>query len=598
MTKRRLERLRIYAPPWMIIGISTLFMAVVVIVGLMNYNREKNTMAEILREKGAALIRSFEAGARTGMMGLFGSEGRLQVLMDETASQKDIAYIVIADKDGTVLAGTEKDKIGEPISAYVFNVSFSPGNDPGWRIVKNTNGKHIFEVFKRFLPLESFSTGPAGSQTDRIDSSGMMSCIPGWMGHMPADRILDPKNRPVIIIGMDVTPFEQATAEDQRNNAVTLGLIFLLSVTGVITLFWAQNIIQSRELLQDTRAYASEIVANLPVGIVVAGENGQIHYINAVAGTLLDVPADRQEDGHAETIFPESILGLLDRISPDTPVAEGEFTLGKPGERATPVSVSVTNVMNSDGRRLGYMVILKDLSELRKLEAEIQQGEKMAAVGNLAAGIAHEVRNPLSSIKGYASFLGSLFESGSENRKAADIMVEEVDRVNRVISELLEFARPSDLERRETDMNDLITHSLDIVAHEASFAGISTATDIDSNLPMMNVDPDRMTQVLLNLMINAIQAMDRGGRLTVSAHPSDGRLVIGIGDTGRGIPACDIPHVFNPYFTHRKNGTGLGLAIVHKIVESHNGTVHITSRENEGTTVSVSLPIQNERILK
>jgi two-component system sensor histidine kinase HydH len=92
--------------------------------------------------------------------------------------------------------------------------------------------------------------------------------------------------------------------------------------------------------------------------------------------------------------------------------------------------------------------------------------------------------------------------------------------------------------------------------------------------------------------------MDRGGRLTVSAHPSDGRLVIGIEDTGRGIPACDIPHVFNPYFTHRKNGTGLGLAIVHKIVESHNGTVHITSRENEGTTVSVSLPIQNERILK
>ncbi|MDA8404859.1 MAG: PAS domain-containing protein, partial [Desulfobacteraceae bacterium] len=490
------ERTRIYGPPWMIIGISALLMGVVVVMGLLNHNREKKTMGEILKEKGAALIRSFEAGARTGMMGLFGSDARLQTLMVETASQPDIAYIVIAAQDGTILADTDKGTIDKKNPAFLFNKSFHPDDKPQWRMVKKTNGRSIFEVYKRFLPIDPGNAGHDPQET--------MRCSPGWMDHMPVNRILDPKNRPAIIIGMDVTPFEQAMAEDQRNNAVILGLIFLLSVTGVITLFWAQNVMKSRKLLQDTRAYASEIVANLPVGIVVIGGNGQIQYINTVASSLLNVSPDQKEEKSAEDILPQPILDLHNQTGPDRPVIEREITLGDSNQDRVPVTVSVTDVVNDDGQHLGFMVVLKDLTELHRLETEIKRREKMAAIGNLAAGIAHEVRNPLSSIKGYASYLGSLFDAESDNRKAADIMTGEVDRVNRVISELLEFARPSDLKRLETDIRDLIGHCLDIVSHEASVAGVSVITHLDDDLPLVMVDPDRMTQVMLNVLINAI----------------------------------------------------------------------------------------------
>lgn len=585
MSKSWMERTGIYGPPWMIIGVSALLMAMVGVMGIMNHNREKATMGKILKEKGAALIRSFEAGARTGMMGMFGSEAHLQTLMEDIASQPDIAYIVLSDQDGTVLAHTDKQMIGTHKPAFAFSDIFSPKEEPQWRMVKGPNGENIFEVYKLFLPV-------GGKYKHAPNQRMMMRCPPGWMNNMPAQRILDPENRPAIVIGMDVTPFEQAMADDQRHNALMLALIFFLAVTGVVTLFWAQNIVKSRKQLQDTRAYASEIVANLPVGIVVSGENGRLIYINAVARSLLNAESDHDEGPSARDILPPSILDLYGEIGSERPVAEQEIHLNRPGKDPVPVTVSVTHVVNDDGQRLGFMVVLKDLSELRRLEFEIRRREKMAAIGNLAAGVAHEIRNPLSSIKGYAAYLGNVFESDSENRKAADIMVEEVDRINRVISELLEFARPSDLKRSETHMGDLVGHCLDIVAHEAEFAGVSIIRHLDETLPPMMVDPDRMTQVLLNVMINAIQAMDRGGRLTVRARVMDSAMVLDIEDTGKGIAHDDLAGVFNPYFTRKKNGTGLGLAIAHKIVDNHGGSIQIHSQENVGTTISILIPVQ------
>ena len=167
--------------------------------------------------------------------------------------------------------------------------------------------------------------------------------------------------------------------------------------------------------------------------------------------------------------------------------------------------------------------------------------------------------------------------------------------MNRVISELLEFARPSDLKLVATDLRKLIEHTLGIVAQEASFAGVAITTQLDHNLPELMVDPDRMTQVILNILINAIQAMAQGGQLSVTTHRREEEAVVNISDTGHGISTEDQGNLFNPYFTTKKNGTGLGLAIVHKIVEDHGGSVHIRSTQDSGTQVSVTLPIHQVR---
>lgn len=163
--------------------------------------------------------------------------------------------------------------------------------------------------------------------------------------------------------------------------------------------------------------------------------------------------------------------------------------------------------------------------------------------------------------------------------------------MNRVISELLEFARPSDLKLSKTDVGKLVEHAIGIVAQEATFAGVTIVKQFDHNLPPAMIDPDRITQVILNVLINAVQAMAKGGRLSVDTRQERAIIVIDISDTGPGISPKDQSNVFNPYFTTKKNGTGLGLAIVHKIVEDHGGTIRIRSEEGRGTNVSMTLPV-------
>ncbi len=590
MRFRWMEKSKLYAPSWMIIGISLVLMAVVLFMGIENYHREKNHMGTILKEKGAALIWSFEAGAQTGMMGLFGNDIHLQTLLEETAFRSNVSYIALVDRDGVFLAHSDKKMISKSAEAFVVNSSFSPTDDPQWRTVDGKKNGKIFEVYKSFLPI----TPDHGYMEEEQGHHDMSSSLK-WMKDMPQDRILDPKHRPVIVIGMDVRPFEEAMAKDIRNSLITAGVIFLLAVAGVVSLFWAQNYMHSRKQLQDIRALASEIVRNLPVGMVVVSGDGKIRFINGVACSLLAVRPESGEGALARSVLPISLLDLRNSISRRKTVVEKELRLPGRGNTSVPVNVSTTDIVGEDGQYIGFMFILQDLSELRQLEIKIRQREKLAAIGDLAAGIAHEVRNPLSSIKGYVTYFGSLFAQDSENRKAAEITAEEVDRVNRVISELLEFAKPSDLNLVATDLRKLLEHTLRIVAQEASFAGVTITTQLDHNLPELMVDPDRITQVILNILINAIQAMGLGGQLSVITHQREEEVVVDISDTGHGISPEDQGNMFNPYFTTKKNGTGLGLAIVHKIVEDHGGSVHIQSTKGSGTQVSVSLPIHPAR---
>lgn len=164
--------------------------------------------------------------------------------------------------------------------------------------------------------------------------------------------------------------------------------------------------------------------------------------------------------------------------------------------------------------------------------------------------------------------------------------------MNKVISELLEFARPSDLKVAETDIREVIRHTVGLVAYEADSTGVTIDQQVSANLPALMLDSDRITQVLLNLLINAVQAMDQGGRLTITAESTAEAVEVSVQDTGKGIAAKDQANIFNPYFTAKKYGTGLGLAIAHKIIEGHGGNLRVESREGSGTRVSITLPFQ------
>jgi two-component system sensor histidine kinase HydH len=572
---------KIYISPWMTIGISLVLITVVGFLGVVNYNRDKEQMGTLLKEKGAALIRSFEAGTRTGMMGMMDMTVgiHLQILLEETAGQPDISYIGIVDRSGIILAHNKRSLIGKRFVKLNILRNLSPAHQPKWRIVGQQNKGKYFEVYKTFLPILNH---PSHEHTDGYNS-------------VTTKKILDPKNRPYIFIGMNISPFETAMREDFKHNIVMVAIIFSLGLAGVISLFWAQNYTRSRKLLQDTHKFASEVVTHLPVGILVMDTRYQIIYSNAEAWNLLGTDNLSVEGVNAKMLLPDNIWSLYDSIKSGQSLAEKEICLLPKKSKPVPVAVSATDIHGEDGRYIGFMFIFKNLTEIRELENKTRRIEKLATVGNLAAGIAHEIRNPLSSIKGYVTYFGSLFEENSEDRRAANHMKDEVDRVDRVISELLEFARPSDLKFKEIKVRDLIDYSLRIVTHEAETAGIQIEKFIESDLPDLKADPDRLTQVLLNLYINAIQAMAKGGNLIVQAGIKGSKLILDVSDTGMGIPLKNLKHIFDPYFTTKNKGTGLGLAIAHKIVENHNGFMQVKSTEKLGTTISLELPIIGEK---
>jgi two-component system sensor histidine kinase HydH len=238
-----------------------------------------------------------------------------------------------------------------------------------------------------------------------------------------------------------------------------------------------------------------------------------------------------------------------------------------------------------------------DLSELKRLEREVQRHDRLVALGKMAAGVAHEVRNPLSSIKGFATLLGSKFNDGSEEYEAADLMVQEAERLNRSITELLNYARPTALRKEPVDIGEIVELSLKLISGDAQVLGVKSSLDLEADLPAISVDKDKINQVLLNLYINGLQAMEQAvstKELKVSVHHDEreGMVIIEVQDTGKGIPQEDLDKVLDPYFTTKPEGTGLGLALAFKIIDEHKGTIRFASKEGEGTTVSVSFPIQ------
>ncbi len=606
--RHRIKTLLGNVSPWIVIGMSLILVVIVLALAVINYNREKRYMERALSEKGSALIKSFEAGARTGMMGMMGGESNLQVLLQGTASQPDILYIAIVDSSGQILAHSDSSKIGQTGLTAKVLASMKPSKEIQWRVVAGTGKDKAFEVYKLFLPLQSTDQQNRSARTmnermgrmmhGRMGNSGRLRWQPGWMRGQNQDRTSAFGQKSVIMIGMDSRPFEEAIGEDITMTATMSAVLVLLGLAGVVSLFWMQSHLRSRKLLQDSQALTSEIVANIPEAIIVCDPDGRISYVNAIGMQMFAAEAagpSAIQGRPASEFLPSVLLLLYNQVDRDRPVVDAELELMTAGREKLPVAAVVTNIITRQGAVVGRLFMLRNLSQVKQLQEEIRKADRMAAIGHLAAGVAHEVRNPLSSIKGYATYFGSLFAEGSDNRKAAEVMTAEVDRLNRVISELLEMARPADIKRKNSEIGPLLESSQRLVKQEAEGAGVKITIDADPGIGAIPVDPDRLTQALINLYVNGIQAMPDGGELKVSARVQGKILLLRISDTGTGLPEDGLSQIFNPYFTTKKTGTGLGLAIVQKIVEAHDGTIVVERTGGEGTTFLLSLPVERAK---
>jgi len=575
-------RWSLHPSPWIIIGWVVILLIVVVVLALQNYSREKQYMSRILEEKGAVIAGAIEAGARTGMMGMMWGGKQVQTLIEETALLPGILYITVTNRDGLVQASSNRKLVGTRLTPSLFATGAQPSEAIRWRFKDIDNQQQSFEVFRIFKLI---------AKLDGMHcQGGMMMQDNDWCSPQETDS-----GAKVILVGLDPKPFQDAIREDIRNTAIISGILVLLGIGGFISLFWLQSYRTTQRSLQDTSAIAEQVVKSLPVGLVATDKDGKISLYNKVAEQITGLDLMHAKGNDPESIMPVTLCGLREYLDRGESISEKEMECEFIADKIVPVSISASNIVNEEGNFVGQVLIIRDLGEIRRLEEEVRRKEKLAAIGGLAAGVAHEIRNPLSSIKGIASYYKGKFADGSDDKEMAVVMIEEVDRLGRVISQLLEFARPAELNLRPANLNEILEHSARLVKQEA----IAKNIQIDLNLTPKGepavVDPDRLTQCFLNLCLNGLQAMENGGRLTISSFIGNGNFAIDIKDSGSGISADDLAKIFDPYFTTKTKGTGLGLAIVHKIVEAHQGQVKVRSTLGQGTVFSIILPLRPTR---
>lgn len=249
------------------------------------------------------------------------------------------------------------------------------------------------------------------------------------------------------------------------------------------------------------------------------------------------------------------------------------------------------NIRLSDSRSIG---IGQDVTECKRLEEELRQSQKMEAVGQLAAGVAHELNNPLGAVIGYADILleqGNLDESA---KAYVNRIISRAEAAAKIVKQLKDFAQPSETQKNTVDLNQILGDTLELVANQMSLQRIIVATRLDPQVRSIWADRDCLQQVFLNIALNAQDAMPRGGELTITTRPSnDGRFFeVTFADTGVGIPEENLGEIFDPFFTSGKNGqgTGLGLSISQRIVSDHAGHITVESKDGEGATFTVVLP--------
>jgi two-component system sensor histidine kinase PilS (NtrC family) len=349
----------------------------------------------------------------------------------------------------------------------------------------------------------------------------------------------------------------------------------------------------------DLAAQSADVIRCLSSGLVTIDANGVITNFNEAAAEITGQPARAAIGRPVETLSPE-IAALIGRAGGRT-VLRREVIAVKRGSGERVLGVSVSALTNHRDQHVGHIVNFSDLTDLRRMEAQVQRGERLAAIGQMAAGVAHEIRNPLASISGSIELLRATpRELDPDSGALMDIVLREVDRLNGLITELLDYARPRERVLTPIDLSVLIEETLRVFAQDRTYAHVNASfyPDSDARGLELQADPAQIRQVVWNLLRNAAEAMPEQGEIRVTlrrgedsgAPPGSTYAEFVVADSGKGMTREEQERLFEPFFSTKTRGTGLGLATVHRIVLEHGGQILVDSAPGRGTRMSIRLP--------
>jgi PAS domain S-box-containing protein len=299
-------------------------------------------------------------------------------------------------------------------------------------------------------------------------------------------------------------------------------------------------------------------------------------------------PRDRRLKGEEE----DFMRGLMDRVQDGEVIPNVEVKRRAKDGREIVTSMTISPLRDAEGRVIGASRICKDITHLKRAEERLILTERLSSLGELSAGVAHELRNPLAGIKINTQILLRKKDFPEMERRLLESSQEGIEKIQKIVEDMLHFAKPKASHINEEEINDVLEKSLPILQTKLKKANIFFLFERGGSLPRVRIDVHQIQQVLINLMLNAIQAMEKGGTLTVRTFAEDGGVGIEVRDTGIGIPKSHLKKIFDPFFTTKSEGTGLGLSISHKILESHGATIDVVSEEGKGAVFTIHLPVQ------
>ncbi|PKN50349.1 MAG: hypothetical protein CVU58_01300 [Deltaproteobacteria bacterium HGW-Deltaproteobacteria-16] len=563
-----------------IVAASIILLSVLTVITFLNLNREQQMMKHFLLQEGLTLIRAFEAGTRISIMQGWQGEDNLVALVQETAKSPAIAYISVINEQGKVMAaaGEWRDSSTRPPVSQVLS-----HNIPLTNFAVQDSPKKIFEVAKEFNPGATLEYGWENWQSR-------------WQQWCQSKKNGTPMTgRQAIFVGLYTAEFDEARKEDVKQALIMGGILFLLGSAGLYFIFLYQGIRVSRSTLADMELYTRNVIESMPAGLLTLDTRGRIVSSNGKMEELLGKPVSELEGKTLRQIAGNRQSQMEPLVQGGTDFVDLPLEYQRQNGETIPVKVSAARLLNKDGKWLGTVLTFRDMREIREMEEKLERSRRLAALGRMAAGIAHEIRNPLGTLRGFAQYFGGQAQDGSAKRYA-ELMIGEVDRLNRTISALLQFAKPREPEFEKVVLGELLTKTAQLLADDFKNHAVAFGLDVPEEDIFLEADPDLFIQVLLNLLQNALAAVEEDGSIVLGARRYNDAVHVWVRDNGKGMTPEEQARMFDPFFSTRKTGTGLGLAVVHNIVEQHHARIDVESENGKGTTVTLVLPIhQGER---